>query len=110
MNIDAPNVEKAYQGADTTSYIIFVSHQPLYYEEALSKGADLLLSGHTHRGQIPPMNFLVKLRYKYAYGLNKIGQSYQYTTSGISTWGPPMRLFSDNEIVLFTLHSTQSDK
>ncbi|MFA5498166.1 MAG: metallophosphoesterase [Candidatus Cloacimonadia bacterium] len=99
-----PNVDKAFNEVDNNKFTIFISHQPLYYDEAIAKGADLLLSGHTHKGQIPPMTFLVGLRYKYYYGLNKIGDSYQYTTSGVSTWGPPMRLLSDNEIVVFTLH------
>jgi uncharacterized protein len=104
---DSPDVSKALAGVDENDFIILASHQPLYTEEALSGGADLILAGHTHGGQIPPMTFLVSLRFKYHYGLfNKEDQRYVYTTSGVNIWGPPMRLGTSNEIVLFELKRT----
>ena len=68
-------------------------------KDAVKSGVDLQLSGHTHAGQIPPVDLLVTLIYKYSYGFHKKNSSYIYTTFGTGTWGPPMRLFSRSEIV-----------
>jgi predicted MPP superfamily phosphohydrolase len=73
------------------------------FKEAVASGVDLQLSGHTHVGQIPPMDFIVMLYYKYPYGLYNKNSSYLYTTSGTGTWGPPMRLFPRSEIVKIVL-------
>jgi len=83
--------------------IILLYHRPHGFDEAADKGVDLQLSGHTHAGQIPPMDLLVWLIYKYPCGLYKRGDSYIYTTSGTGLWGPPMRFLSRNEIVCFNL-------
>ncbi|MBW6516298.1 MAG: metallophosphoesterase [Candidatus Cloacimonetes bacterium] len=103
-SIDPPDVEKAMKGIDTDKYIIFISHQPLYYKEAISYSADLILGGHTHRGQIPPLSFFIGLFFRYPYGLYEENGVSIYTTSGIDTWGPPMRLFSRNEIAVFNIY------
>ncbi|MFH1227357.1 MAG: metallophosphoesterase [Planctomycetota bacterium] len=87
-------------GVDQDRFIILLAHQPTgIFDEAAKRGVDLQLSGHTHWGQIPPTDFLIRLRYKYAYGLYKNGSATIYTTSGTDVWGPPMRLFSRTEIV-----------
>ena len=82
---------------------LFLSHQPLYFEAAARAGVTLMLSGHTHQGQIFPFNLIVRLVYRYFYGLYRIGDSRLYVTSGTGQWGPPMRLFTRTEIVRFTL-------
>ncbi|ACC97650.1 Phosphohydrolases family gene [Elusimicrobium minutum Pei191] len=83
-------------------YNILLQHEPRFYDTAENK-VDLMLSGHTHRGQIFPFHFLVKARYPYFYGLYTRGETKYYVTSGAFYWGPPMRLFSRNEIVLFNI-------
>ena len=65
-----------------------------------------MLSGHTHNGQIFPFNLLVKLQFKYIYGLYKDGTSNFYVSSGIGCWGPKMRIGSNNEIVQILIHPT----
>jgi len=73
---------------------------------ALNKemGADLQLSGHSHAGQIFPFGYLTKLIYKgYDYGLHRLGRFAIYTTSGVGTWGPPMRTGNSPEIVAMEL-------
>jgi len=68
------------------------------------KGIDLQLSGHTHQGQLFPFGYLTKLIYKgYDYGLHKDGRFNLYTTSGVGTWGPPMRIGSSSEIPVIRL-------
>lgn len=71
-----------------------------------SLGAQLQLSGHTHSGQIFPFNLLTRYLYKgFHYGLRKAGELTVYTTSGIGTWGPPMRTGTSPEIVVVRLRS-----
>ena len=68
-------------------------------------GINLQLSGHSHAGQILPFGFLTKLIYKgYDSGLRQEGGFYIYTTSGVGTWGPPLRTGNSPEIAAITLN------
>lgn len=98
-----PHAQEITVNVPTDSLLIALRHRPLYFNEALEAGVFLQLSGHTHAGQVPPMDLMVLFAYKYPVGLYKIGNSYQYTSPGTGTWGPPMRLFSRNEITVFEL-------
>ena len=60
---------------------------------------DLLLAGHTHKGQIFPFNLIVKLKFNEIYGIYKRIGSTLYVSSGSGCWGPKMRLGSQNEVV-----------
>jgi predicted MPP superfamily phosphohydrolase len=83
---------------------ILLSHEPIYIDEAKEMAVDLHLAGHTHRGQIFPASFVTYLIYgPNHYGLNREGDYSQYTSSGTGTWGPPMRVFTESEMVVFRL-------
>lgn len=86
---------------------IFLSHTPWMVEEASDKNFDLMISGHTHNGQIWPFNYLVKTRYKYLSGLYKINNMNLYVSRGTGTWGPRMRLWKPGEISLVVLKNSQ---
>lgn len=78
-------------------------HQPAIWGR-LPKQADLMLSGHTHNGQIFPFNLLVRLQFKAVYGLYRHlcedgAVNQLYVSSGSGCWGPRMRLGTRNEIV-----------
>ena len=77
-------------------------HKPSIWDKTI-KECDLMLTGHTHNGQIFPFNFFVRLQFKYKYGLYSLKNSKLYVTSGVGTWGPKMRLGTFNEIILFHL-------
>ena len=80
---------------------ILLVHNPHRLPAAAEAGISLQLSGHTHRGQFFPFTAIVSRIYgKYAYGLQRFGDLAVYTSSGVGTWGPPMRLGSNPEIVL----------
>lgn len=80
---------------------ILLVHNPNRLPVAADAGVSLQLSGHTHRGQFFPFTAIVSRLYgKYAYGLNRFGDLAVYTSCGAGTWGPPMRLGSNPEIVL----------
>lgn len=78
--------------------IIVLDHQPIYKE--YNQTVDLILSGHTHKGQIFPFNLITKKYFENHYGYLKLKSGIQtIVTSGLGTWGPPMRIGSKNEIV-----------
>ena len=67
-------------------------------------GIDLQLSGHTHKGQVFPFNYLTQRIFNgYHYGLHTVGDFSIYITSGTGTWGPPIRIGSQSEIVAIRL-------
>jgi predicted MPP superfamily phosphohydrolase len=82
---------------------ILLKHEPNNLKIAEEAGVSLQISGHTHYGQQWPFGYLAQLSYQgYAYGLKNFGNMQQLTSSGIGTWGPPLRIGSDAEIVLIT--------
>lgn len=79
--------------------IILLDHTPYRLEEAEINGVDLQLSGHTHHGQMFPLNFITKMIYEVSWGYKKKGNTHYYVSCGVGTWGPPVRLGSESEIV-----------
>ena len=99
-----PDYESALKNCDFKKPVVLLDHRPVSFTKNSDK-IDLQLSGHTHAGQIPPMDLFVWLLYKYPFGLHKRNDSHIYTTFGTGTWGPPMRLFSRSEIVKIVLEN-----
>lgn len=86
---------------DPNAPSIVLVHNPNHLPVAEEAGFSLQISGHTHRGQMFPFSAFVSRMYgKFAYGLNQFGRMAVYTSCGVGTWGPPMRLGSNPEIVL----------
>ena len=100
MGILKPNIHKAFKGINTQYQTILLAHQPKFIQELDSYTPDLILSGHTHGGQIWPFEYLVRLQQPYLKGLHLLPnqKSHIYVNSGIGFWGPPMRLGSQAEI------------
>lgn len=84
-------------------FTILLYHRPLGFEAAAEHGIDLMLSGHTHRGQVFPFNLVVRQQFRRVAGLYRIADNYHYVSPGTGTWGPLMRLGSFNEISCFDL-------
>jgi uncharacterized protein len=80
-----------------------MDHQPFGLEEAVQNGIDLQLSGHTHYGQLWPLNYIVESIYEVAWGYKRIGATHFYISTGAGTWGPPMRIGNHPEIVQIQL-------
>ena len=79
---------------------ILLRHVPDKIDVAAQFGVSLMLCGHAHKGQLFPVQYIEALLYNgFHYGLKKIGQTLVYTSSGAGTWGPPMRILADPEIV-----------
>jgi predicted MPP superfamily phosphohydrolase len=82
---------------------ILLNHMPSRLPIVERAGVSLQLSGHTHVGQLFPFNWLTRRVFgKFIYGLQSFGALQVYTTSGAGTWGPPMRVGTQPEIVLLT--------
>lgn len=96
-------VARALDGRPEGAATIFLSHTPWRAEEAAKRGASLMLSGHTHAGQIFPFGFLVRLQYPLLAGTYDVGGMPVVVCRGTGTWGPVMRLFYRSEIVRITL-------
>ena len=77
-------------------------HKPTLWKRTI-ENLDLVISGHTHNGQIFPFNLLVMSKFKNIYGLYEDKDSFLYVSSGVGCWGPRMRLGSQNEIVMISL-------
>lgn len=87
------------QGVDMKFPVILMDHQPFHLNEAAQYGVDLQLSGHTHYGQFWPLNHITNMVYELAYGYVVKGSTHIYVSSGVGTWGPPIRIVADPEIV-----------
>lgn len=79
--------------------VIVMDHQPYHPEIAARAGADLMLSGHTHNGQLWPLNYLVNAIFTVGYGLGEIEGMKLYVSNGVGSWGPPVRIGNRPEIV-----------
>jgi predicted MPP superfamily phosphohydrolase len=81
---------------------ILLAHAPNRLWESEQAGVTLQLCGHTHAGQFFPWTLAVLRIYgKFAYGLQQLGNMTVYTSCGAGTWGPPVRLGTNPEVVLF---------
>jgi predicted MPP superfamily phosphohydrolase len=88
-------------GLDRNRASILLTHAPDHPEIAEAAGIGLQLSGHTHLGQFIPWSWIARRIYRqFVYGLSRIGNMQVFTSSGAGTWGPPLRLGSNPEIVV----------
>lgn len=88
--------------------MLLVVHEPINLDVPEAAGVALQLSGHTHNGQFWPWNWAVRwVHGRYAYGLNDHGSLQVLTSSGVGTWGPPLRVATKAEIVLVKLVSAR---
>jgi len=90
-------------GLDKSFPVIVMNHQPFNLDEAVAEGVDLHLSGHTHHGQLWPLNYITKAVYELSWGFLKKGDTNFYVSSGFGSWGPPVRLGNTPEVVVFNL-------
>jgi predicted MPP superfamily phosphohydrolase len=106
--------EKAHKAleslaADPIRPLILINHPPTFHDSAISIGTNLMVSGHTHKGQFWPNTYITQIIYKkYFYGLQKKQNLTAITTSGVGTAGPPMRLFNTPEIVVIKFTTKQA--
>lgn len=108
------SVERALQGRPAGKATILISHTPWEAETAARSGVGLMLSSHTHDGQIWPFSYVVRLAYPLLTGRYDVkgmpiiicrGTGTWGICRGTGTWGPRMRLCQRGEMIGITLRS-----
>lgn len=99
------SVSKALAGLPAGGATVLLSHTPWQTGRIAEAGVDLMLSGHTHGGQIWPFGYLVKRRYPLFEGRYEAGPMTVIVSRGTGTWGPRMRLWHPGEILRVTLRA-----
>ena len=80
-----------------------MDHQPYNLQKASEYNIDLHLSGHTHHGQLWPLNYITNALFELSWGYRLINQTHFYVSSGFGTWGPRVRLGNKPEVVVFSV-------
>ena len=96
-------LQQVMQGIDPSRPILLIDHQPDRLDEAIAAGADLQVSGHTHRGQVWPGRLLTARIFEVDWGYLARDGTQFIVSRGWGTWGPPIRVGSRSEIVQITL-------
>jgi predicted MPP superfamily phosphohydrolase len=95
--------EAALSMGNRGKFTILMKHQPDVRKASTGK-FHLQLSGHTHKGQIYPFNYPVRMRYRYIAGLFELAEGSKiYTSRGTGTWGPPLRVLSPAEVTIIDI-------
>lgn len=84
---------------DRSKPIILMDHRPVHLTQALNEGVDLQVSGHTHKGQFFPLNFVTQKMFEVDYGYFRRDSLQVIVSCGFGTWGPPIRVGNRPEIV-----------
>ena len=85
-----------------TETCILLNHAPVRLPIVEQAGVSLQLSGHTHGGQIIPFTWLTRRIFgRFTSGFHHFGKLLVYTSTGAGSWGPPMRIGSVPEMVVF---------
>lgn len=104
FDILPPDVGQALLHVKPHLPTILLSHQPKIVNELKDAKIDLILSGHTHGGQIFPFGLLVLLDQPYLSGLYQhSAQTQVFVTNGAGYWGPAVRVMAPSEIVKINL-------
>ncbi|KEK24886.1 metallophosphoesterase [Bacillus gaemokensis] len=96
---DRQSFEELMSTVDKSLPVIAMDHQPFELKQAEASGVDLLLSGHTHRGQMAPNHLITKRMYELDWGYAQKEAFHAIVSSGFGFWGPPLRLGSRSEII-----------
>jgi predicted MPP superfamily phosphohydrolase len=97
--IKRKSINELLSDADKLLPIIVIDHQPVNFSEGEKAGVDLQFSGHTHGGQLLPANIFTKRLFENDFGLLTKDTYNVIVSSGIGTWGPPIRIGTSTEIV-----------
>lgn len=88
---------------DKKKPLILLDHQPKKLAEAQKNGIDIQFSGHTHNGQLWPLNLIVAKLFELPMGYKKKGQTHIFVSAGVGTWGPPVRTNARPDILFVTV-------
>ncbi|MGN5455716.1 MAG: metallophosphoesterase [Candidatus Kurthia intestinigallinarum] len=85
---------------DADDFLLLMDHQPVETKENNALAVDLMMSGHTHGGQIWPAGYVIELMGQVSYGKKDWSHMQQIVSSGIAGWGYPIRTEHHSEYVI----------
>lgn len=98
------DLPRALSRLDPSHPSVLMAHQPKGLEGAAERRVDLVLSGHTHAGQIFPFYAFVRMVFKHVSGLHRLGADTDLIVcTGTGFWGPPLRVGTHSEVVVAEL-------
>jgi hypothetical protein len=86
--------------------LILIDHRPTEIDQVSQTAVDVQLSGHTHDGQMFPINLITRRVYQLSRGYMKRGNTHFFVSSGIRLWGPPVRTTGKSEIMVIDIDFT----
>ncbi|HBW35391.1 MAG TPA: metallophosphoesterase, partial [Desulfosporosinus sp.] len=101
------DLETLMQGVNRSLPVLLMDHQPSQLAEPVEQGVDLQVSGHTHRGQMFPIQFITSRIFENDWGYLRKGDFQLIVSSGYGTWGPPVRIGNTPEIVDITIRFSE---
>ena len=96
-------LKKILEGTDKKIPVVLMDHQPVNIDEVVKEEVDLMVSGHTHDGQMWPINYITGMFFKASFGYYTFDKTRVYVSNGFGTWGPPVRIGNTPEIVLINI-------
>jgi len=96
------SIPQLLSGIDEKAPLIVIEHEPNELAALAQRGADLVLSGHTHGGQMFPITLVTGLFWQNPYGMIEQNGMTSIVTSGVGTYGPPIRVGTNSEVVEIT--------
>ena len=97
------SVVELTKGLDHSKPILLLDHQPYHLDRSEAAGVDFQLSGHTHRGQVFPLNWVTDYVYEKSWGYLQKGNTHIYVSSGIGLWGGKFRIGTQSEYVVIEM-------
>lgn len=102
-NKSRKTLKELCEGTDNNRFRIVLDHQPYNLKQAEENGIDLQLSGHTHHGQVWPINWITDMIYECAYGEHQRGNTKYYISSGMGIWGGKFRIGTQSEYAIINI-------
>ena len=97
-------LEHIMRGIDRSKFLLEIDHQPYHLEEAERCGVDFEFAGHTHYGQVWPVNWITRAVFEDAFGPYRKGKTQYYVSSGLGIWGGKFRIGTRSEYIVLTIN------
>jgi uncharacterized protein len=92
-------IKELFKNTSGSLPVMILDHQPYNLENIYNENIDIAFSGHTHHGQLFPLNFIIKQIYEISWGYKKIKNTHFFVTCGAQGWGPQVKTASRSEIM-----------
>lgn len=96
-------IEDLFIGMDGNLPIVMLDHRPSDFNNVSHTKVDVQVSGHTHNGQLFPLNYIASSLYDLSWGHKKISNTNFFVTSGLQAWGPAVKTAGASEIVVINI-------